>query len=65
MERSDTYLNTKELADRWGLSETTLRTWRIRGFGPGYLKIGKKVLYRVDAVLAWENSQTRTSTAGA
>ena len=65
MERSDTYLNTKELADRWGLSETILRTWRIRGFGPGYLKIGKKVLYRVDAVLAWESSQARTSTAGA
>lgn len=40
-----TLLDTKEAAQRIRLSEKTLITWRSRGRGPKYLKVGGKVFY--------------------
>ncbi len=36
---------------------------RCRGDGPAFIKIGKKVAYRLSAIEAWLDSQTRLSTS--
>ena len=38
-------LNTKEAAERLGLSPGTLEVWRCLGKGPRYIKIGRRVGY--------------------
>ena len=39
------YITPKELADRWHKSPRTLANQRMKGEGPPYYKIGKKILY--------------------
>ena len=56
------HLNQVELADRWGLSPRTLENWRWRGEGPPFVKIGRKVVYRLLDVEAYEQEQLRTNT---
>lgn len=43
----------KQLAAYFGMSDETLRHWRYEGRGPRYLKVGKRVRYRVSDVEAW------------
>ncbi len=57
------HLNQVELSRRWTISPRTLERWRWLGQGPRYLKIGGRVVYRLDDVEAYEAQQTRTSTA--
>ena len=43
-------MNTKQLADYLGISESTIVQYRLKGIGPRYVKIGHLVRYRqVDA----------------
>lgn len=51
-----TFLNPKELAQRWKISPSTLERWRWLGAGPNFIKIGGLVRYRLDAVEAYEAS---------
>ncbi|MBO6773880.1 helix-turn-helix domain-containing protein [Thalassospira sp.] len=57
------HLNQIELADRWNISHRTLERWRWTGEGPAFLKIGGRVVYRLEDVEAFEANQTRKSTA--
>jgi hypothetical protein len=43
-------LNVSEAAFFLGVSESTLNTWRTRGRGPRYVRLGRKVLYRIAAL---------------
>jgi hypothetical protein len=56
------HLNQQELADRWNISPRTLERWRWVGEGPQFIKIGGRVVYRLEDVEAFERSQTRAST---
>lgn len=42
--------NDQELADYLGISRKTLQKWRSLGLGPNYLKLGAKVVYRIEDV---------------
>lgn len=53
------HLNQVELARRWNLSPRTLERWRWLGQGPQYLKIGGRVVYRLDDVEAHEHASQR------
>lgn len=57
------YMRQGELADRWRISERTLEKWRHFGRGPSFLKIGGRVMYRLDDIETFEAEQVRTSTA--
>lgn len=57
------HLNQINLADRWNLSERTLERWRWLGEGPVYLKIGGRVLYRLEEVEAYETENLRGNTS--
>ena len=47
----------KELARRWTISHRTLERWRWAGEGPAYMKIGGRVVYRLEDIIAFEQGQ--------
>ena len=48
------HLNQIELARRWRISPRTLERWRWLRQGPKYLKIGDRVIYRLEDVQTFE-----------
>lgn len=57
------HLTTNELAERWGLHPGTLENWRSLGGGPKFLKIGRKVVYRIEEIEKFEAAQLKKNTA--
>jgi hypothetical protein len=57
------YLDTRGTAEHTSLSISFLNQARLRGDGPPFLKVGRRVLYRVDDVDEWLTGQVRTSTS--
>ena len=43
-----------EVAERLGVSRFTVRSWRIKGVGPRFLKMGRAVRYRSQDVDEYE-----------
>ena len=60
---TEQFLNQVRLADRWQISPRTLERWRWAGEGPAFVKIGGRVVYRLDDVEAYENGRRCESTA--
>lgn len=56
-------LTQKELARRWAISHRTLERWRWTGEGPNYLKLGGRVIYRVEDIAAFEAAALRRCEA--
>ena len=46
-------ISEEDLAFTLVLAKATLQTWRSRGFGPRYVKVGKRVMYKTDDVKSW------------
>ena len=57
------YYNQTDLAKHWNISERTLEHWRMKGIGPLFLKLGKRVVYRVEDVRDYEAQSLRKSTS--
>ena len=51
------FSTTAEVADLTRRPPSTVAYWRHRGEGPRYAKVGKRVLYRREDVVAWLESQ--------
>lgn len=60
---SNAHLTQAELSRRWRISRFTLERWRCRGRGPRFLKIGGRVLYRLEDVEAYEVANLQDKTA--
>lgn len=60
---SETFLTADQLAKRWVIRTETLSQWRWNGRGPQYLKIGRRVLYRLEDVLCFEEQKRRQNTS--
>jgi hypothetical protein len=56
---STKHLNQIELSRRWTLSPRTLERWRWLRQGPDYLKIGGRVVYRLEDIEAFETKSHR------
>lgn len=56
------HLTPQEAADRLRMSIGTLSNWRVRGDGPRFIKSGRKVLYPVAEIEAYEKRQLRSNT---
>jgi hypothetical protein len=63
-ERPVRHFNQVDLSRRWNLSPRTLERWRWLKQGPAYIKIGGRVVYRLEDVEAYEASQLHTARAG-
>jgi len=59
------HLRQKDLAARWHISPRTLERWRWMGGGPRFLKVGGRVVYRLEDVEAYERAQVRQKAAAA
>ena len=55
-------LTPKEAAERLRMTVGTLSNWRVQGVGPRFIKLGRKVLYPMVEIEAFENRQLRNST---
>ena len=53
------HLDQIELSRRWRLSPRTLERWRWLNQGPTYLKIGGRVVYRIEDIEAYEAMRRR------
>ncbi len=56
-----TCLNQTELAARWKISSRTLERWRWIGESPHFLKLGGRVIYRIEDVEAFEREMLRAA----
>ncbi len=63
MDRPIAHINQIQLARRWSLSPRTLERWRWRDQGPAYLKVGGRVLYRLEDIEAFERDSVRQPAA--
>ena len=57
------HLNVRELSRRWGIKIRTLERWRYTGFGPCFLRLGGRVMYREEDIEAFERSHCYISTS--
>lgn len=62
---SPEYFQTKQAAERYGLSASWLTKLRVFGNGPRYLKVGRRVLYERTTFEEWLATHQRTSTSEA
>jgi len=59
-----TFLVVRDVALRVGLAPSTLAKLRIKGGGPPFVKLGKKVVYPEAELEIWQTEKTRfVSTA--
>ena len=56
------YLTVKTTAKRLKVTPGTLANWRWRGYGPAYIKIGKRIEYLETDVEAWRLNQRHFPT---
>lgn len=55
------HLNQVELSRRWKISPRTLERWRWLGEGPRYLKVGGRVIYRLEDIIEHEEQQLQAA----
>ena len=56
-------ISTADAAKRIGVSKGFLDKLRITGEGPAFFKLGRKVLYVIDDVDAWQASKRATKAS--
>lgn len=57
------FLTPETLANRWNINPNTLSQWRWNGRGPKFLKIGRRVLYRLEDIECFEKQKVRQNTS--
>jgi predicted DNA-binding transcriptional regulator AlpA len=55
--------SVEETAAKTGMAVSTLNKWRVTGFGPKFVKLGKRVLYRDEDIEAFITAGIRSSTS--
>ncbi len=59
------HLTQNELAARWNLSPRTIERWRSNGDGPRFVRLGNRVMFRLEDVEAFEEQHLLESNADA
>ncbi|MBR8000354.1 helix-turn-helix domain-containing protein [Burkholderia vietnamiensis] len=54
----------EEAAERLRVSKNTLSNWRVQGRGPKFIKLGRKVLYPLPELEAFEREHLQSNTTG-
>ena len=59
------YLTPQEVSDRYNgnISVRTLANWRTSGSGPKFVKLGGNIVYPLEKLVEWEETQTVQSTS--
>ncbi|PHP64820.1 transcriptional regulator [Zhengella mangrovi] len=61
--RNTLLLTETDVARQLGVSVRTLQSWRVKGGGPVFSKLGRSVRYRPSDVDAWVAGNLTTSTS--
>ena len=56
------HLNQVHLARRWSLSPRTLERWRWLKVGPSFLRIGGRIVYKLEDIEQYEAAQRHVIT---
>ena len=56
------HLTQRELAGLWRISVRSLERWRRKGTGPAWLRLGGRVVYRVEDVRSHEDAHRQNPT---
>jgi hypothetical protein len=56
-------LDATQAARQVGLSVSTLAKLRLKGDGPVYCKLGRRIVYRQEDLAAWLEKNRRLSTS--
>jgi excisionase family DNA binding protein len=56
-------LSQREVAELLGIAERSMESWRLRGGGPRYVRVGRLIRYRHTDVSAWLAARERSSTS--
>jgi len=56
-------LTEAQAADFLNISIRSLQSWRVRGGGPAFLKLGRSVRYRYAELQTWLDANMATSTS--
>ncbi|MCP3963421.1 MAG: helix-turn-helix domain-containing protein [bacterium] len=60
----DPLLTTEETAAYVGATPRTLEAWRVRGGGPPFVKVSRRMVrYRLSDLAAWVEERLQTSTS--
>jgi predicted site-specific integrase-resolvase len=57
-------MTTEESANYLRIKKNTLEVWRLKGIGPVYIKLGRRVLYRKESLEKFMLDCERRSTSG-
>lgn len=57
------YLSPRQVSDLLGFSLVTLQSWRTRGEGPPWIRIGRRVYYEPDEILGYAEKNKIDVTA--
>lgn len=57
MTEQNKWLTTKQLAERTGIAEATLRDYRYKKKGPVFVRYKGQVRYKLEDVQSWEREQ--------
>ena len=57
------YFDTKQAAERYGLSCSWLAKLRVYGGGPSFIRAGRRVLYDASTFEGWLESHRRNNTS--
>lgn len=55
------FLNIEQAAARLKVPVSTMNFWRLKGIGPAWSKIGKRVFYQEADLLSWIESRRRNA----
>lgn len=53
----------KEAAERLRVTIGTLSNWRVQGAGPRFIKVGRKVLYPLSEIEAYEKKHLHSAVS--
>jgi hypothetical protein len=56
-------LTVQEVAAVLRCSTSSLNKWRLLGLGPRFVRVGSRVRYHVNDIVAYVRAQTRSSTS--
>lgn len=59
----ETFLNVSQAAGHLGVSISLLNKWRVAGGGPGFVKFGRLVRYRLSDINEWAANKQFVSTS--
>ena len=59
---SNRLITPEELAEAIGIPMKRLYTWRLKGVGPTYVKVGHNLRYRSSDIEDWLDANTSVST---